>query len=105
MSATEITIARIYTMEGHDQLNQALDILRDQEKIIGITVIRGIAGMGASGEIHTASLLDLSLQLPLVIEFYDEPLKVQKAIHELKARLDFKHIVSWPASAYIDSIA
>lgn len=105
MSATEITIARIYTMEGHDQLNQALDILRDEEKIIGVTVIRGIAGMGASREVHTASLLALSLELPLIIEFYDEPQKVQKAIHELKARLDFKHIVSWPATAYIDSIS
>ena len=105
MRSTEITIARIYTMEGHDQLNQALDILRDEEKIIGVTVIRGIAGMGASGEIHTASLLDLSLALPLIIEFYDEPQKVQKAIHTLQSRLDFEHIVSWPATAHMDSIS
>lgn len=102
MSSTKITIARIYTMEGHDQLNQALDILRDEEKVIGVTVIRGIAGMGASGEIHTASLLALSLALPLIIEFYDEPQKVQKAIHALQSRLDFKHIVSWPATAHMD---
>ena len=105
MSSTEITITRIYTMEGQDQLNQALDILRDEEKITGFTVIRGIAGMGVSGRTHTASLLELSLALPLVIEFYDEPQKVQKAIHALQSRLDFEHIVSWPATAQMDSIS
>ncbi|MDD5577835.1 MAG: DUF190 domain-containing protein [Methylobacter sp.] len=103
MSAKEVTIARIYTMEGHDQVNQALDILRDEEKIFGVTIVRGIAGFGEDREIHTSSLLSLSLELPLVIEFYDEPLKVEKAIQSLKSRLDFKHIVSWPATAHIDS--
>jgi uncharacterized protein len=102
MNSRQITMARIYAMEGHDLLNQALDILRDEEKIIGVTVIRGIAGMGASGDIHTSSLLELSLELPLIIEFYDEPQKVQKALHELRSRLNFTHIVSWSATAYMD---
>jgi PII-like signaling protein len=101
MTSKEITIARIYTMEGHDFLSQALDILRDEEQIMGATIIRGIAGMGASGEIHTSSLVDLSLELPLVLEFYDEPAKVTKAIQTLKAKLDFNHIVSWPAMVHI----
>ncbi|MGR9051909.1 MAG: DUF190 domain-containing protein [Gammaproteobacteria bacterium] len=103
MSARDITIARVYTLEGHDHLNEALAILRDHEKIAGVTVIRGIAGYGATREIHTSSLLSLSLELPLVIEFYDEPAKVAKAIEILKDRLDLKHIVSWPATAHIDS--
>jgi PII-like signaling protein len=105
MTTTEITIARVYTMEGRDHLNRILDILHNEEKIKGLTVIRGIAGAGASGEIHTSSLLDLSLELPLIIEFYDEPLKVEKAIHELQSRLNLKHIVSWPATAHIHSIS
>jgi hypothetical protein len=105
MKTKEVTIARIYTLEGHDQLNQALDILRDEEKIFGVTIIRGIAGFGENREVHTSSLLTLSLELPLIIEFYDEPDRVDKAIQVLKSRLDFKHIVSWPATAYIDSTA
>jgi PII-like signaling protein len=105
MSVKEITVARIYTLEGHDQLNQALDILRDEEKIMGVTIIRGIEGFGENREIHTSSLLTLSLELPLIIEFYDEPEKVEKAIQVLQARLDFKHIVSWSAMAYIDQTA
>lgn len=103
MNATAVTIARVYTMEGHDHLNRVLDILRNEEKIRGVTVMRGIVGIGTSGEVHTSSLLDLSLELPLIIEFYDEPLKVEKAIHELQSRLDLKHIISWPAMAHTHS--
>jgi PII-like signaling protein len=102
MSTKEVTIARIYTLEGHDQLNQALDILHDEEKIFGVTIIRGIAGFGENREIHTSSLLTLSLELPLIIEFYDEPEKVEKVIQVLQTKLDLKHIVSWSAVAYID---
>jgi len=103
MSAKEVTVARIYTLEGHDQLNQALDVLRDEEKIMGVTIIRGIEGFGENREVHTSSLLTLSLELPIIIEFYDEPEKVEKAIQVLQSRLDFKHIVSWTAMAYIDA--
>jgi len=100
MSQQQITIARVYTLEGHDHLNQVLDILQKQ-KVKGVTVIRGIAGIGASGEVHTSSLLNLSLELPIIIEFYDEPQKVDQAIQTLKAKLELKHIVSWPATAHI----
>jgi PII-like signaling protein len=102
MSATKITIARVYTLEGHDHLNRVLDILRDEQNIMGATVIRGIAGYGASGAIHTSSLLNLSLELPLMVEFYDEPEKVLRVIDILKSRLDLKHIVSWSAEAHIN---
>jgi len=101
MNTREITIARVHTLEGHDHLNQVLDILRKEEQIIGVTVIRGIVGYGASGEIHTSTLLNLSLELPLIIEFYDKPEKVARAIKKLKNRLDLKHIVSWKATAHI----
>ena len=94
MNTKPVTMARIYTLEGQDQLNKTLDILHDEEKIFGVTILRGIAGFGENGEIHTSSLLTLSLELPLIIEFYDEPEKVAKAIQVLKTRLDLKHIVS-----------
>jgi PII-like signaling protein len=102
MKTKEVTIARIYTLEGHDQLNQALDILHDEEKIFGVTIIRGIAGFGEDRKVHTSYLLTLSLELPLIIEFYDEPEKIKKAIQTLKSRLDFKHIVSWSAMVHND---
>jgi PII-like signaling protein len=103
MNTKQVTIARIYTLEGDDQLNKALDILRDEEKIYGVTIVRGIAGFGENREVHTSSLLTLSLELPLVIEFYDEPEKVEKAIKVLKSRLNLKHIINWSAKAYLDN--
>jgi uncharacterized protein len=100
MKATEIRMARVYNLEGKDCLDKVLDILHEDEKIVGVTVMRGVAGYGSDGEIHTSSLLTLSLELPIIIEFYDTPEKVAKAIHALKAKLDLKHIVSWPANAH-----
>ena len=101
MTTTAITIARIYTLEGHDHLNQALDILHDQENIIGVTVLRGIAGYGKDRKVHTSSLLSLSLELPLIIEFYDKPEKMAKVIDLIQTKLDFKHIVSWSVMAHL----
>ena len=101
MTTTAITIARIYTLEGHDHLIQALDILHDQENIIGVTVLRGIAGYGKDRKVHTSSLLSLSLELPLIIEFYDKPEKMAKVIDLIQTKLDFKHIVSWSAMAHL----
>ena len=101
MNIKPVTIARIYTLEGHDHLNQVLDILQKQQ-LIGVTVVRGIAGIGASGEVHTSSLLNLSLELPLVIEFHDEPEKIDEVIEVLKNQLDLKHIVSWPAHSHVN---
>ncbi len=103
MNSKPVMIARIYTLEGHDHLNQVLEILREEENIIGVTAMRGIAGYGTSGTIHTSSLLTMSLELPIIIEFYDEADKVRHAIEKLKTRLDLKHIVSWLASAHINS--
>ncbi len=100
MSQRQVTMARVYTLEGHDHLNQTLEILQ-YEKVVGVTVIRGIAGIGSTGQLHTSSLLSLSLELPIIIEFYDAPEKVEKIIMALKAKLDLKHIVSWSATAHI----
>ncbi len=101
MNLKTITIARIYALEGHDNLALALNILHDEENITGVTVLRGIAGFGADRHVHTSSLLDLSLELPLVLEFYDEPEKVANAISKLQTRLGLKHIVSWQAVAHV----
>lgn len=42
-----------------------------QEKIAGATVLRGIEGFGAQSHIHTARILQLSTDLPIVIELID----------------------------------
>jgi PII-like signaling protein len=96
-----VTMARIFTLEGHDHLDRILSILREEENIVGVTVVRGIAGYGDSREVHSANLLTLSLELPLTIEFYDDSEKVLQAIEKLQNQLNLDHIVSWPVSLHI----
>jgi PII-like signaling protein len=47
-----------------------LDLLR-AAGAAGATVTRGLAGFGAHSRIHTARLVDLSSDLPLVLEWVD----------------------------------
>ena len=54
-----------------------LDRLR-AEGFAGATVVRGMAGFGASSVIHTASLLELSADLPIVIEVVDDQVRVDR---------------------------
>ncbi len=42
-----------------------------EQKLSGATVFRGIAGFGANSRIHTAKILELSADLPIVIEIVD----------------------------------
>ena len=51
-----------------------------QEGLAGATVFRGVAGFGAHSRIHTAAILDLSTDLPIVIEVIDTPEKIQHAL-------------------------
>ena len=92
-----ITMVRVYLTESDKLLRQVVSRLHDEESVRGVTVFRGISGFGQSGEIHSASLLDLSTDLPVVVEFFDEPGKVEKIIAHLNTIVDSGHIVSWPA--------
>ena len=48
--------------------------------IAGATVVRGVAGFGAGSRIHTAAILRLSEDLPLVIDVVDSPGQIEKAL-------------------------
>jgi hypothetical protein len=87
----------VYLTEGEQLLKHVLGKLHDEEKVRGVTVFRGVSGFGASGKMHAASLLDLSLDLPLVVEFFDEPGKVVRIISHLESLVPPGHIVSWAA--------
>lgn len=57
--------------------------------LAGATVLRGPMGFGANSRVHTAKLLDVSTDLPIVIEVVDSPEKIQsllpfldEAVHE-----------------------
>jgi PII-like signaling protein len=90
-------MVRIYLTEGEHRMQELLQLLHDEEQVKGVTAFRGIAGFGKSGKMHSSTLLDLSLDLPLVLEFFDEPEKAQRVLEHLNGIIEPGHIVSWPA--------
>ncbi len=98
--SSEVTFVRIYVTEGDHLKDKLLAHLHDKEKVRGVTLFRGIAGFGASGELHSSRLLDMSLDLPLVVEFFDEPAKVAPIIEHLKTLVEARRIVSWQATVH-----
>lgn len=97
MATQTVTVARIYLREGEHQLATLIKMLHDDEKVSGVTVLRGIGGFGPDGQVHQATLLDLSLDLPLVVEFYDTPERVETILLHLETHMGLSHVVTWQA--------
>jgi hypothetical protein len=50
------------------------------EGLAGATVLRGVEGFGANSRIHTARLLRLSEDLPMVVEVVDRPERIDRVL-------------------------
>jgi uncharacterized protein len=48
--------------------------------LAGATVLRGPMGFGANSRVHTSKLLELSTDLPIVIEIVDSGEKIQRLL-------------------------
>ena len=59
-------------------LYEALVYAAKKQGLAGATVIRGILAFGASSRIHTAKLLDLSFDLPVIVEIVDHADKIEQ---------------------------
>ena len=99
----EVTVVRIYLKESdhgrkRSLMEEILNILQDQHRVHGVIVFRGIAGFGSKGAVHSADLLRLMVDLPLVIEFYDKPEVAEAAIALLGDLIPAGHIVHWRAA-------
>jgi PII-like signaling protein len=101
MNKLDVICVRIYLTEGEGVMEDLLRCLHDEEKVQGVTVFRGICGFGKSGKIHSSSLLDMSLDLPLVIEFFDVPGKVNNILEHIRKQVEPGHILSWPATLVV----
>lgn len=93
----EVEVVRVYLTEHEGVLDPVLRCLHDECRVRGVTVFRGISGFGASGRMHEARWTDLSLDLPVVIEFFDAPERAAAARRALAAIVPARHIVYWPA--------
>ena len=98
MKIHDVTIVRIYLTEGETQLKSLMKRLRDWEKLRGLTVFRGISGYGESGVIHGAKIVDLSLHMPVVVEFFDEDEKINSILDHIGDQIKPGHMLKWSAS-------
>ena len=55
-----------------------------EEGLAGATVLRGMLGFGAHSRIHTAKLLELSQDLPIVVEIVDAPDRIEAFMPDLE---------------------
>lgn len=87
----EQVLMRIFIGEGdrfeHKPLYEALVELLRKEGFAGATVLRGVCGFGANRVYHTQKLLDLSADLPLVVEVVDSQEKIDAIMPRIDAMM------------------
>ena len=65
-------------------LYEAIVLAARRNGLAGATVLKGFMGFGAHSRIHTAKLLELSQDLPIVVEIVDAPEKIEGFLPELE---------------------
>ncbi|RME80583.1 MAG: DUF190 domain-containing protein [Planctomycetota bacterium] len=65
---------------GSTPLYEAIVLKARELNLAGATVLRGVMGFGANSRLHTAKILRLSEDLPLVIEIVDTEEKIQSLL-------------------------
>jgi PII-like signaling protein len=87
----ENVLMRIFIGESdrydHRPLYEALVELLRTEGFAGATVLRGISGFGAHSVYHTQKLLDLSADLPLIVEVIDSQEKIDAIMPRIDAMM------------------
>jgi PII-like signaling protein len=85
---TEGKLLRVFIGENdrwHGKpLYEAIVLEARQRGLAGATVIKGFMGFGAHSRIHTAKLLELSQDLPIVIEIVDASEKIEAFMPDLE---------------------
>ncbi len=81
-------LLRIFISESdrwnHRPLYEAIVLQAREQHLAGATVLRGPMGFGKSSRVHTAKILRLSMDLPIVIEIVDS----EEKIHAFLPRLE-----------------
>ncbi|MCP4611634.1 MAG: DUF190 domain-containing protein [Planctomycetes bacterium] len=84
---SEAELLRIFIGEADKfegkPLYEVIANLAHRKGMAGATVIRGLMGFGAHSRIHTAKILRLAEDLPIIIEIVDEPEKIEALLPEL----------------------
>jgi hypothetical protein len=77
----EAMLLRIFLGESdrweHRPLYEAIVLKAREMHLAGATVLRGPMGFGKASRLHTAKILRLSMDLPMVIEIVDQEEKIE----------------------------
>jgi len=77
----EAMLLRIYLGEDdkfqHQPLYEAIVLKARERQLAGATVLRGPMGFGRSSHLHTAKILRLAENLPVVVEIVDSEEKIR----------------------------
>lgn len=88
---TDATLLRIFLGESdrweHRPLYEAIVLKAREAHLAGATVLRGPMGFGQSSRLHTAKILRLSTDLPIVIEIVDTEAKINAFLPALKTMI------------------
>lgn len=80
-TSREAVLLRIFIGESdrleHQPLYEAIVFKAREMHLAGATVLRGPMGFGKSSRLHSAKILQLSANLPMVIEIVDSEEKIQ----------------------------
>jgi PII-like signaling protein len=68
-------------------LHEAIVALLRERHLAGATVLRAIMGFGATARVHTDKILQLSTDLPLVVECVDTEEKIDAILPDLDAMI------------------
>jgi PII-like signaling protein len=69
---------------NHKPLYEAIVLKARELHLAGATVLRGPMGFGKSSRMHTAKILRLSMDLPIVIEIVDSEEKINELLPALE---------------------
>ena len=69
--------------EGKPLYQWLVEMLK-REKISGATVLRGILGYGAGSQIHSSHILQLSQDLPIIVEAVDSQFNIDRILPLIK---------------------
>ena len=78
----------------HQPLYEAIVLSARAQGLAGATVIRGPMGYGASSRLHTAKILRLSEDLPLIIEVVDTEAKIKAFLPTLDTMMTASGLVT-----------
>lgn len=89
---SDATLLRIFIGDndryGHQPLYEAIVLKARELHLAGATVLKSPMGFGHNSRLHTAKILQLSTDLPMVIEIVDDSAKIQAFLPVLDEMMD-----------------